>query len=159
MMQTTRNRLIRVQTTLMTLTCCTYVAFGTRSQNAFLISHQWLRSAQIRRREFSGEVVQRYIGSEQSTRCQWREHTTTFSTKASSALENPQLEESSLSKWSFLPRKQDDSKLIRNILVCGDGDLSFSADVAEELENLNIKLFATVLEDEMTHNEGMFNRN
>ena len=45
--------------------------------------------------------------------------------------------------------------MIQNILVCGDGDLSFSADIAAELDSLGIQLFATVLEDEETHNKGM----
>eukprot|EP00956_Cyclotella_meneghiniana_P023456 scaffold45691_cov74-Cyclotella_meneghiniana.AAC.5 len=43
--------------------------------------------------------------------------------------------------------------MIQNILVCGDGDLSFSADIAAELDSLGIQLFATVLEDEETHNK------
>ena len=44
---------------------------------------------------------------------------------------------------------------IRNILVCGDGDLSYSAEIASELDTLGIELYATVLEDEATHNKGM----
>ncbi len=44
---------------------------------------------------------------------------------------------------------------IRNILVCGDGDLSYSAEIAPELDTLGIELYATVLEDEETHNKGM----
>ena len=80
----------------------------------------------------------------------------TFSDKASSAPAQLQIESNTIKKWSFLPREQYDTKLIQNILVCGDGDLSFSADVAAELDSLGISLFATVLEDETTHNRGMY---
>lgn len=47
------------------------------------------------------------------------------------------------------------NRTIANLLICGDGDLSFSASVAEELaeSNLDISLTATVLEDESTHQE------
>ena len=48
---------------------------------------------------------------------------------------------------------ENDAK-IRNILVCGDGDLSYSAEIAPELDTLGIELYATVLEDESTHNTG-----
>lgn len=75
----------------------------------------------------------------------------------------------STSKWEFLPsntntyNSEDDdiatdnnpSSTIRNILVCGDGDLSYSAEIAPELEKLGIKLYATVLEKEDVHNEGI----
>ena len=37
-------------------------------------------------------------------------------------------------------------------LVVGDGDLSYSTTIAENLANKNIKLFATVLEEESVHN-------
>ena len=62
-------------------------------------------------------------------------------------------------KWSFAlannaeePKDSDDT--IRRILVCGDGDLSYSAEIASELDALGIELYATVLEDEATHNKG-----
>ncbi|KAL3769452.1 hypothetical protein ACHAWU_008861 [Discostella pseudostelligera] len=63
------------------------------------------------------------------------------------------------SKWKFIsdddntsasPRQRD--SLIKNILVCGDGDLSYCAEIAPELERLGIELFATVLEEEDIHN-------
>jgi hypothetical protein len=38
-----------------------------------------------------------------------------------------------------------------NWLVVGDGDLSYSATIAEDLAKKNIRLFATVLEDETAH--------
>jgi len=41
---------------------------------------------------------------------------------------------------------------ISNILVCGDGDLSYSASIATHCSNLGISLTASVLEDEATHN-------
>lgn len=40
---------------------------------------------------------------------------------------------------------------ISNLLVCGDGDLSFSADIANVLNKLNINLIATVLEEQNIH--------
>ncbi len=46
--------------------------------------------------------------------------------------------------------------MIENILVCGDGDLSFSAGISSELDMLGIKLYATVLEDEETHSKGKY---
>jgi len=68
-------------------------------------------------------------------------------------------------KWRFVLAKhveenKDETPVeidatIRNILVCGDGDLSYSAEIAPELDTLGIELYATVLEDEETHNKGM----
>jgi hypothetical protein len=88
----------------------------------------------------------------------YQQPTAAFSTKLPCVAEPDVIAESGLSKWAFLPRKKDGtsnkSNLIENVLVCGDGDLSFSADIASELESLNITLFATVLEDEATHNQG-----
>ena len=57
-------------------------------------------------------------------------------------------------KWEFVATDNSGS-LIKNILVCGDGDLSYTANVAKELSDFDegIKLFATVLEDEETHNK------
>ena len=67
--------------------------------------------------------------------------------------------DASKKKWSFAlannaeePKDSDDT--IRRILVCGDGDLSYSAEIASELDALGIELYATVLEDEATHNKG-----
>jgi len=69
--------------------------------------------------------------------------------------------ESIISKWKFLQQSEYDltnrsedggSNMIENILVCGDGDLSFSAEISSELDMLGITLYATVLEDEETHN-------
>jgi len=42
-------------------------------------------------------------------------------------------------------------KIIRNLLVVGDGDLSFSASISRTLHESNIELIATVLEDQMSH--------
>ena len=38
-----------------------------------------------------------------------------------------------------------------NWLIVGDGDLSYSASIAEDLANENVRLFATVLEEEQVH--------
>jgi len=78
-------------------------------------------------------------------------------------LEDNQIDASN--KWSFVlannvedhqdqPTAEKDAT-IHNILVCGDGDLSYSAEIASELDTLGIELYATVLEDEATHNKGM----
>lgn len=66
------------------------------------------------------------------------------------------------SKWKFISTSDDDQSaslgqrdsLIKNILVCGDGDLSYCAEIGPELERLGIELFATVLEEEEIHNTG-----
>ena len=62
-------------------------------------------------------------------------------------------------KWEFThPNSGKDettsNKRIRNLLVCGDGDLSYAAAVSSELKGLGIELVATVLEEEDVHNEG-----
>ena len=67
-----------------------------------------------------------------------------------------------VSKWEFISSSPDDDQqqqqqqvtnnLIRNILVVGDGDLSYSAEISPELQQAGINLYATVLEDESTHN-------
>ncbi len=48
-------------------------------------------------------------------------------------------------------KNQASENFISNILVCGDGDLSFSAEIAASLNECSVKLIATVLEDEKTH--------
>ena len=73
------------------------------------------------------------------------------------------------SKWEFTAtstysssdekQRQRDAKnnnFIQNILICGDGDLSYSAEIAHELSDMGIELYATVLEVEDVHNEGMY---
>ena len=45
-------------------------------------------------------------------------------------------------------------KPISNLLVCGDGDLSYSASIANQLASLNVSLTATVLENNEKHNQG-----
>ena len=45
------------------------------------------------------------------------------------------------------------SRPIKNLLVCGDGDLSFSASIAPTLNLLGVQMIATVLEDEETHGD------
>jgi hypothetical protein len=143
---------------VMSLLLYTCAAFPTQSNPVRLAVQRTARStycsfsthAILRRRTY------RFHGS-----CSHRsrQQTVAFSTKLSCTEEQDINAKTRASKWAFLPRKKEDgtsneSKLIENILVCGDGDLSFSADIASELESLNITLFATVLEDEMTHNQG-----
>jgi hypothetical protein len=55
-------------------------------------------------------------------------------------------------------RRRRRMRRIRNILVCGDGDLSYSAGIASELESRDVRLVATVLEDEDVHNRGELRR-
>ncbi len=50
-------------------------------------------------------------------------------------------------------KNQGSQSYIANMLVCGDGDLSFSAAIANSLSQCNVKLIATVLEDEPTHRD------
>ena len=64
---------------------------------------------------------------------------------------------SAADRWSPIQNDEldddDPSKkaTIRNLLVVGDGDLSFSASVSPELASLGVDLLASVLEDEETH--------
>ncbi len=48
-------------------------------------------------------------------------------------------------------KKVDSEEQINSLLVCGDGDLSFSASISESLQNCNIQLTATVLEEREAH--------
>ncbi len=61
------------------------------------------------------------------------------------------------SKWNAVNLSASDplssGKNISNLLVVGDGDLSFSANIAESLSRCNTKLIATVLEDCKTHQD------
>jgi tRNA G46 methylase TrmB len=50
-------------------------------------------------------------------------------------------------------KNQHSQKTISNILVCGDGDLSYSANIAQSLHEKNINLIATVLEEQNVHCE------
>mmetsp|Transcript_16870 Transcript_16870/g.31949 ORF Transcript_16870/g.31949 Transcript_16870/m.31949 type:complete len:436 (+) Transcript_16870:239-1546(+) len=50
-------------------------------------------------------------------------------------------------RWKTVQSRRN----ISNMLVVGDGDLSFSASISRELDESNIELVATVLEDKITH--------
>ena len=67
--------------------------------------------------------------------------------------------ESTASKWKFISNDQQEynatnNNCIKNILVCGDGDLSYCAEIAPELQKMGVELYATVLEEEDIHNKG-----
>ena len=77
----------------------------------------------------------------------------------------------SFKKWGFIndndgssasstssTQSSSSSSMIRNLLVCGDGDLSYSAEISSELQTLGIELVATVLEEEDVHNQGKYLR-
>lgn len=49
---------------------------------------------------------------------------------------------------------QEKWKDVSKVLVCGDGDLSYSAWLADQLAELGVSLTATVLETEQVHNNG-----
>lgn len=153
----------------MVLTClvCTYARV---LQHAFVRPNQLRHLAHPLQRSVSDahdvsstrafhSITQRRIDQVQCISITTDECRPSFRGKTSSTTEQQLVDESALLKWSFLPRERDDTNsngnhIIQNILVCGDGDLSFSADIASQLESLNIRLFASVLEDEATHNKG-----
>ena len=65
----------------------------------------------------------------------------------------------SMPHWEFTATSnkkssQENNDLISNMLVCGDGDLSYSAGIANALDAMGVELTATVLEDRHAHNEG-----
>jgi len=66
-------------------------------------------------------------------------------------------------EWQCLPFVMQQQRLISNILVCGDGDLSYSAFIAPTLHKLGIKMTATVLETKEIHtriySQSDFNKN
>jgi hypothetical protein len=47
---------------------------------------------------------------------------------------------------------------VSNMLVCGDGDLSYSACLAPQLAEAGVSLTATVLEDKETHHIGVLSQ-
>jgi hypothetical protein len=62
--------------------------------------------------------------------------------------------------WQFLPchfsnvrteQQPGTARTISNLLVCGDGDLSYSASIAPTLQTLGIQMISTVLETEELH--------
>jgi len=83
-----------------------------------------------------------------------RRHITSSITQLNLSSDTNSISSPTKNKWEFVAT-DDSGSFIKNILVCGDGDLSYTANVAKELSDVNegIKLFATVLEDEETHNK------
>jgi len=83
-----------------------------------------------------------------------RRHITSSITQLNLSSDTKSISSPTKNKWEFVAT-DDSGSLIKNILVCGDGDLSYTANVAKELSDVDegIKLFATVLEDEETHNK------
>lgn len=56
--------------------------------------------------------------------------------------------------WQFLPcheQQPGTAPTISNLLVCGDGDLSYSASIAPTLHRLGIQMISTVLETKESH--------
>jgi len=54
-------------------------------------------------------------------------------------------------EWQCLPFVMQQPRLVSNILVCGDGDFSYSALIAPTLHQLGIKMTSTVLETKEVH--------
>ena len=75
--------------------------------------------------------------------------TTIISSSLSSTIPSSSVpaKENDDSIWKFV----DSNEKIKNMLVCGDGDLSFSASIAQTVHNEDICLTATVLEDQEAH--------
>lgn len=106
----------------------------------------------------------RWIESTCYKRARWQRQRDAFSVQRSTF----SCDESTIaSEWKFVSTANDHdhstsspdqehppNTFIKNILVCGDGDLSYCASIAPELERLNIELYATVLEVEEHHNRG-----
>lgn len=77
----------------------------------------------------------------------------TVETSIGSAEISPQQQSSSSSRWDSVGGDEvgRTTKTISTLLVCGDGDLSYSAAIAPELAASGVRLTATVLEDCETH--------
>lgn len=63
------------------------------------------------------------------------------------------------SESSLLHETSFDESAVSNWLICGDGDLSYSAKIAPYLNLCNVSLTATVLEDQATHHSVYSNSN
>jgi hypothetical protein len=158
----------RVLTPIMALIAYLTVVFAKRSHRSF-VTKQWRQLSPshqhcARRVSFLSSLStciqqhQHVLDCRKSAQFKRWESTAVCIGETSFASDHERLSKLGEKTWSFLPRSNDgpDSKtIVQNILVCGDGDLSFSAEIAAELECLNISLIATVLEDEQTHSEGM----
>lgn len=59
-----------------------------------------------------------------------------------------------LNKKQELALRQDEWKGVSDVLVCGDGDLSYSAWLTQQLGDSGVSLTATVLESKEAHNTG-----
>mmetsp|Transcript_22761 Transcript_22761/g.41367 ORF Transcript_22761/g.41367 Transcript_22761/m.41367 type:complete len:166 (-) Transcript_22761:535-1032(-) len=57
-----------------------------------------------------------------------------------------------LNKKQELALRQDEWKGVSDVLVCGDGDLSYSAWLMQQLGDSGVSLTATVLESKEAHN-------
>lgn len=131
---------------------CALICIGLSRSNA---GCRALGIVQRQPSAFSHYVTSRWLApkfiSRKSVRCQrnaYFVHRATFSCIESTA-----------SKWEFISNDQQEhnatnNNCIKNILVCGDGDLSYCAEIAPELQKMGVELYATVLEEEDIHNKG-----
>lgn len=131
---------------------CALICIGLSRSNA---GCRALGIVQRQPSAFSHYVTSRWLApkfiSRKSVRCQrnaYFVHRATFSCIESTA-----------SKWKFISNDQQEynainNNCIKNILVCGDGDLSYCAEIAPELQKMGVELYATVLEEEDIHNKG-----
>jgi hypothetical protein len=71
----------------------------------------------------------------------WNQHLSTIQESIDSSYLNP------VPFWSKPQEK------ISNILICGDGDMSYAASIANHCFQLGISMTVSVLEDEITHNQ------
>lgn len=132
-----------------------YVLFELAS-HAHSCTHQPYRSC------FHPTFYQVYHGRRSRTPfLRGRHYATKVQTSGSAATVASKWEFTATSTYSSSDEKQrqrdaKNNNFIQNILVCGDGDLSYSAEIAHELSDMGIELYATVLEVEDVHNEGMY---
>ncbi|KAL7528383.1 hypothetical protein ACHAWF_002543 [Thalassiosira exigua] len=142
--------------------CCLLLAGGGGRCGAHVLGPGRPRTSFPRASAFVGEGRsrgrRRWGGETRTPR--WRGIGATATATGEEADEGPAIgsaADGTRARWEFAAAYDDgddERRSIRTLLVCGDGDLSHSAEISSELERGGIRMIATVLEEEDVHGRG-----